>query len=138
MVRLMKNKNICPHKDMCIYVRARVHSHSIVSDSLRLHGLQPTSPGNIPGKNTGVGCHFLLQIIPTQELNPCLLHLLHWQAHSSPLCHLRSPHNMFMAVLFIIGKNSKQPISLPDSECISKLWNTCTTGYFTAIMRINH
>ena len=39
-----------------------------------------------PGKNTGVGCHFLLQgIILTQGLNPCLLHLLHWQASSLPL-----------------------------------------------------
>ena len=34
----------------------------------------------------GVGCHFLLQgIFPTQELNPCLLHLLHWQADSLSL-----------------------------------------------------
>ena len=33
-----------------------------------------------PGKNTGVGCHFLLQgIFPAQGLNP---HLLHWQAGS--------------------------------------------------------
>ena len=31
---------------------------------------------NSPGKNTGVGCHFLLQgIFLTQRLNP---HLLHW------------------------------------------------------------
>ena len=31
--------------------------------------------GNSPGKNTEVGCHFLLQgIFPTQRLNPCLLH----------------------------------------------------------------
>ena len=31
-----------------------------------------------PGKNTGVGCHFLLQgIFPTQGLIPCLLCLLH-------------------------------------------------------------
>ena len=31
----------------------------------------------------GVGCHFLLQgIVPTQGLNPCLLHLLHWQVGS--------------------------------------------------------
>ena len=30
------------------------------------------------GKNTGVGCHFLLQgIFLTQGSNPCLLHLLH-------------------------------------------------------------
>ena len=31
-----------------------------------------------PGKNTGMGCHFLLQgIFPTQGWNPCLLWLLH-------------------------------------------------------------
>ena len=29
---------------------------------------------SIHGKNTGVGCHFLLQIFPTQGLNPDLLH----------------------------------------------------------------
>ena len=38
------------------------------------------------GKNTGVGGHFLLQgIFPTQESNPCLLHLLHRQVGSLPL-----------------------------------------------------
>ena len=40
--------------------------------------LEPTSlfcPWNSPGKNTGVGCLFLLQgIFPTQGLNPGLLH----------------------------------------------------------------
>ena len=42
--------------------------------------------------NTGKGCHFLLQgIFPTQRSNPHLLHLLHWQACSLPLCHLGSP-----------------------------------------------
>ena len=41
-------------------------SRSVVSNSLRLHGLQPTRllpPWDSPGKNTGVGCHFLLQNI---------------------------------------------------------------------------
>ena len=38
---------------------------------------------SLPGKNTGVGCHALLQgIFPTQGPNPCLLCLLHWQADS--------------------------------------------------------
>ena len=42
-----------------------------------------------PRKNTGVGYHSLLQgIFLTQESNPCLLFLLHWQADSIPLCHL--------------------------------------------------
>ena len=40
---------------------------------LRLHGLQPTRllcPWNFPGKNTGVGCYFLLQgIFLTQGSN---------------------------------------------------------------------
>ena len=38
------------------------------------------------GKNTGVGCYFILQgIFPPQGLNPCLLHLLHWQVDSLTL-----------------------------------------------------
>ena len=44
---------------------------------------------NFPSRNTGVGCHVLLQgNYPTQGLNP---RLLHWQADSLPLCHLGSP-----------------------------------------------
>ena len=39
----------------------------------------------------GVGCHFLFWgIFLTQGSNPCLLHLLHWQADSSALRHLGS------------------------------------------------
>ena len=48
-------------------------SRSVVSDSLRPHGLY--SPWNSPGQNTGVGSHSLLQgIFPTQGSNPGLLH----------------------------------------------------------------
>ena len=47
------------------------------------HGLKPIRllcPWDFPGKNTRVGCHFLLQgIFPTQVLN---LHLWHWQVDS--------------------------------------------------------
>ena len=47
---------------------------------------QPGSSVAGPGKNTRVGCHFLLQgIFLTQGLNPNLLCLLHWQAGSLPL-----------------------------------------------------
>ena len=36
--------------------------------------------GILPGKNAGVGCHFLLKgIFLTQGSNLHLLHLLHWQ-----------------------------------------------------------
>ena len=53
-------------------------SCSVLADSLRPHRLQPARllcPWDFPGKNTAVGCHFLLQgIFPTQGSN---LHLLH-------------------------------------------------------------
>ena len=48
-------------------------SRSVVSDSLRPHGLY--CPWNSPGQNTGVGSLSLLQqIFPTQESNPGLQH----------------------------------------------------------------
>ena len=44
---------------------------------------------DFPGKNSGVGCLFLLQgIFLTQGLN---LHLLQWQVDSLPLSHQGSP-----------------------------------------------
>ena len=59
-------------------------SRSVVSDSLRPHGLQPARDS--PGKNAGVDCRALLQgIFPTQGSSPPLLCLLHWQADSLPL-----------------------------------------------------
>ena len=43
---------------------------SVMSDSVRAHGLQPTRllrPWDSPGKNTGVGCHFLLQCMKVES-----------------------------------------------------------------------
>ena len=49
-------------------------SPSVMSNSLWSHGLQPVRflcPWDFPGKNAGVGSHFLLQgIFPTQEFFP--------------------------------------------------------------------
>ena len=45
-------------------------SRSVVSDSLQPHGLQPTRllrPWDSPGKNTGVGCHCLLQCMKVKS-----------------------------------------------------------------------
>ena len=45
-------------------VKVKSWSHSVVSDSLQPHGLQPTRllcPWDFLGKSTGVGCHCLLQ-----------------------------------------------------------------------------
>ena len=67
-----------------------------VSSSVRPHGLQPARllcPWGSPGKNTGVGCHALLQgIFPTQGRDSSLLPL---QVDSLPLSQWGSPeHHM--------------------------------------------
>ena len=70
-------------------------SHSVISDSLRPHGLQPTRllcPWDFPGNSTGVGCHFLLQgIFLTQGSNPGLLHCRQMLYR---LSHQGSPQNL--------------------------------------------
>ena len=75
-----------------------------MSDSLQPDRLQPAlllSPLDFPGRNTGVGCHFLLQgIFPTQGLNLHLLCLLHWQAVSLYLL-LKFPHTIEPALLLV-------------------------------------
>ena len=71
---------------------------SLLSNSLQHHRLlaaRVLGSWNFPAKNTGMGCHFLLQgIFLTQGSNPHFLCLLHWQADSLPLCHLGSQCNM--------------------------------------------
>ena len=54
-------------------------------------------PWDSPGKNTAVGCHFLLQgIFLTQGLNLCLLRLLNWQVGSLPLVPTGKPMYSFI------------------------------------------
>ena len=68
---------------------------SALSGSVQPCGLQPARllcPWKSAGKNTGVGCHALLQgIFLTQGLNPSLLHcrqiLYHWATREAPYIH---------------------------------------------------
>ena len=68
---------------VCVYVQscwALRHPVDSSPPGSTVHGI-------FPGKNTGLGCHFLLQeIFLTRGLNPCLLRLLYWQAYSLLLC----------------------------------------------------
>ena len=78
----------------------RVHAQSLqLGPTLCLHGQEPARflcQWDSPGKNTTVGCHFLLEgIFMTQRLNPRLLHLLHWQADSLPLASPGNTESLF-------------------------------------------
>jgi len=67
---------------------------SVMSDSLQLYGQKPARllcPWDSPGKNSGVGCHLLQGVFSTQGSNQSLLHLLYWQAGSSPLAPAGKP-----------------------------------------------
>ena len=76
-------------------------SHSVLSDILWPHAPYPARllcPWDFPSKNTGVGCHFLLQgIFLTQRSNLHLPLLLHWQADSVvTLSHRGSPVSLYV------------------------------------------
>ena len=57
-----------------------------------------SSPWDFLGKNTGVGCHFLLQgIFPTWGLNP---HLLHFSSPALPRVQFLKFMSPFLATLY--------------------------------------
>ena len=78
---------------MCVYVCAQ-----LCLTLCNPPGLQPAELlclWNSISKNTGVGCHFLLQgIFPTQGLNPCFFGLLYWQEYSLPAVPTRKPESL--------------------------------------------
>ena len=72
-----------PEVDMAL--NYLLFSCSVMSNSLQSTRL--LCPWDFPDKDTGASYHFLLQgIFPTQGSN---LGLLHWQANSLPLSHLK-------------------------------------------------
>ena len=108
----------------------------VVSNSLQSHGLQPTKllcPWDSPGKNTGGGCHFFLQISLTLGLKP---YLLHWQVESLPLSQLGSPGlNIYLHVMLDHGKSKRVPEKTPISALLTMqkpltVWITINCGKF--------
>ena len=68
-------------------------------------------PWDSPGKNTGVGCHALLQgIFLIQGLNPSLLTLLHWQAGSLPLVPPGKMSHHSSSIFFHSEQKSRIPM----------------------------
>ena len=75
-------------------------SRSVVSDSERPHGLQPTRllhPWDFPGKSTGVGCH-------------CLLHKHHGTISKTTSSYLRFPLTQLVKLnLILLSLKQKAP-----------------------------
>ena len=103
-------------------------SSSVVSDSATLDcSLAGSSrPGDSPGKNTGVGCHALLQgIFPTQGWSPGLPHcrqiLYHLSHQGSPL-FLR-----YNNCRYSCSSNSNITIAGHDMQCNLLTQSSVTT-----------
>ena len=66
-----------PHTCVCVHTHAK-SLHSCLFATPWTIAYQAHLSMRFPSKNTGMGCHFLLQgIFPTQGSNPSLLCLLH-------------------------------------------------------------
>ena len=88
-------------------------SGSVVSDSLRPHGLY--SPWNSPGQNTGVSSFSLLQgIFPTQGLKPGLLHC---RQILYELSHQGSPR-ILEYVAYAFSSGSSRPRNRTESPAL--------------------
>ena len=89
-------------------------------------------PWDSPGKNTGVGCHALLQgIFLIQESNPCLFCLLHWQSNSLPLTLSGKPGSPYSCFLILsILDHCKQKNEL------SELWGPSLILFISIILAI--
>ena len=80
-MKLFKNRKNCPVSE-CVCVCVCALSYIQLFLTPRTVACQLLCPSNFPDKNTGAGCHFLLQgIFLTQGSN---WHLLFWQADSLP------------------------------------------------------
>ena len=102
---------------------------SVVSDSVRPHRWQPTTlpcPWDSPGKNTGVGCHFLLQCMKVKVKSLSYIRLLatpwtaayqasppmgfsrqeHWNGLPLPSPELLNNHPIFIRVILSVPFDS--------------------------------
>ena len=110
-------------------------NHSVMSDSLWLHGLY--SPWNSPGQNTGMNSLSLLQgIFPAQGLNPGLLHCM-WILYQ--LSHKGSPR-ILEWVAYPFSSGSSQPRNQTGVSCIAGRfftnWTIREALYFLKILYI--
>ena len=120
-----------------------------MSDSVQPHRWQLTRlpcPWDSPGKNTVVGCYFLLQCMTVWRFLKKLEIELPYDP-AIPLLGIITEETrierdtctpMFIRTLFIIARTWKQPICPSAGEWIRKLWYIYTMEYYSAIKKDCH
>ena len=105
--------NLTYADDTSLRAESESESHSVMCDSLQLHGLY--SPWNSPGQNTRMGSLSLLQgMFPTQGSNPGLLYC---RQILYQLSHKGSPR-ILEWVAYPFSSGSSQPRNRTGVSCI--------------------
>ena len=123
------------------------------------HGLYPDRllcPWDFPGKNTGVGCHFLFKGSSQLRDWTCISCLAGWFYTIEPpwkpyptilILGIYSGElktqvtdqnwyvNIHMSPLFIIAKKKKWPKGSPTGKWISKIWQSHNMEYYSVVKR---
>ena len=97
-----RNTRLIKYSCVCYYLSTEVLCRccccrwvaSFVSSSLRPHRRQPTRlphPWDSPGKNTGVGCHFLFQCMKLKSENEVALSCLTYSDPMDYIAHQAPP-----------------------------------------------
>ena len=106
---------------MCVCQFSLVHfSRSVVSDSVRPHRWQPTRlphSWDSPGKNAGVGCHFLLQCMKVKSESEVAQLCCAVLSHSVESDSLR-PHESQHARPSLSITNSRSSLRLTSIESV--------------------
>ena len=101
---------VCVCVSVCLCVCVQSLSHVQIFMAYELQPIRFLCPWNFPGRNTGVGCHFLPQgIFSTQRWNPHLSHLGYWQEDSLPLDSLQPGKPTSLRVEAKILTKSRRP-----------------------------
>ena len=126
----LQKLNFLSRGNVC--VRAQLLSHMQLFAISWTWATRLFLPWNFPGKNTGMGCHFLLQeILPTQGSNPrllCLLHcrwILYLVSHrGSPVCLLICKLTSWSATVLWMLKNDTGPLSQRQKNLSQSMVNS--------------
>ena len=117
------------HKDKLVCVQSHFN-HVQPFMTLGTVACQSPLPWDSLGKNTGVGCHFLLQeIFAIQGSRLHLLCILHWEAGSLPLV---PPGKPFMSLL-----KGKKKDHLSIKPCLGMLALSHSLGLSSYLLKVS-
>ena len=124
---------VCVCVCVCARARAQPLSHVWLFATPWTAASQALCPWDSPGKNPGVGCHFLLQgIFPIQGLNPRLLHSLHWQQIPHPSAVWRSVKEFYRASRIPVTQSNV--LTYPYVHCQAMRRKDRTVGSYSKLL----